>query len=268
MPFEYSYYSASKTLTLEFVLHMTAWGEDIYLQKLSLIDYLMFIKDVPKTRVWMGLVEPTYAKRLRFGQKPLYKGPNEIISDVLRNNQRKKRVVFAGYSHQSLNLKGDIDASESTQKSVVDIVKKPDNYEPYLNLEDGLSDHFIHHYKRIQALAEERKAQLVLTWPASIRHPGLDLTTQKDQLRIERLIALLSDNGIEIECNPAFFNLDYRMFYDTAYHLNVRGSILRTEALAQCLSQRDDEKPKSLLPIDWEGSLKTMHYHESRMLSR
>lgn len=268
MPLEYSYYNATKTLTLEFVLYMTAFGDDIYLRKLSLIDYLMFIKDVPKTRVWRGLVEPLHAKRLRLGQKVLYTGPKGIVSDVLRNNQRLKRVVYTDYSHKSLNLKGDIVASRSAHKVVHDIVNLPDKHEPYLNLEDGLSDHFIRHFKRIQALAEERKAQLVLTWPVSIRHAGLDLTTQKGQLRIERLISLLSDNGIEIQCNPAFFNLDYRLFYDTAYHLNERGRILRTEALAQCLSQLDDEKPKSQLPIDWEKSLKTVRYHESRMLSR
>jgi hypothetical protein len=159
-------------------------------------------------------------------------------------------------------------ASRSTQQSVRDIVSLPEKHDSYFEVKDGISPHFIRHFKRILALAEERGAQVVLTWPATIRHAGLDLTKREDQLRIERLTSLLSASGIEIACNPAFFNLDHRLFFDTSYHLRERGAILRTEALAQCLSELDQQKGSSHKPVDWAKSLKVLSHHESQMLAR
>jgi len=268
MPLEYSYYESSDSFNISFVRYMMAWGNEIYLKNLSLLDYLGFIKAVPKLEVWLGLVSPSNFKRLDRTKEVLYPGPDVIVREVLRNNKRRNRVVFSGYSHNSLNLNGDIMASRSTQQSVRDIVSLPEKHDSYFEVKDEISPHFIRHFKRIQALAEERGAQVVLTWPATIRHAGLDLTKREDQLRIERLRSLLSASGIDLACNPGFFNLDHRLFFDTSYHLRERGAILRTEALAQCLSELDQQKGSSHKPVDWAKSLKILSHHESRMLGR
>jgi len=267
MPLEYSYYDATDALNISFVLYMMAWGNEIYLKNLSWVDYFSFINAVPKIEVWLGLVSPSNYKRLDSSKDVLYPGPDGIVREVMRNNKRRNRVVFSGYSHNSLNLKGDIMASRSTQQSVRDIVSLPEKHDSYFEVKDEISPHFIRHFKRILALAEKRGAQVVLTWPATIRHAGLDLTKREDQLRIERLTSLLSASGIDIACNPAFFNLDHRLFFDTSYHLRERGAILRTEALAQCLSELD-QKDSSHKPVDWAKSLKILSHHESQMLAR
>lgn len=231
MPLEYEYYLDSHELSLEFVSSMVAWGKDIYIDRLSPVDYLQFLVAVPKMRVFAGLVQKDVPKILRRGQNKHYKNPETAINEVLANN-RNTQVRFNGYTHFSLSERGDIDAPFKHQKNVLGMARKGEEYLP-----PGyeISPRFIDYFHRIKELVEGLNGKVMLTWPVSIRNPLFNLMRPDDQQRVEDFTEQLEGFGIRIDCHPAYFNLDYRLFFDTSYHLNMKGKSLRTKRLLQCM---------------------------------
>ncbi|TNC82435.1 MAG: hypothetical protein C9356_03140 [Oleiphilus sp.] len=249
MPLEYEYYTESKDLSLEFVSSMVAWGEDIYLKHLSLPEYVKFLVSIPKQRMWAGLVRGGAPRILRRGQPTLYEDPETIINEVLKNN-RAKPARFNGYTHLSLNLEGDIDAPYRHQKNVLEFVRKGETYLPE-NFE--VSSRFIRYFKKIEALVAEREGHLLLTWPVSVRNPHFDLGKPVFQQRAAHFVRTLGESNIQIACHPAYFNLDYRLFFDTSYHLNTKGKRMRTKQLAECFQEKYADSKDTVAVSELEG---------------
>lgn len=47
----------------------------------------------------------------------------------------------------------------------------------------------------------------------------------------------LMAGGITPQCAPGDFHFDPELFFNTEYHLNKRGAVLRSENLARCINK-------------------------------
>ena len=82
-------------------------------------------------------------------------------------------------------------------------------------------------------------ATAVLTWPTSMKTQYFNKDDPQSNSMINTLTNNLKEHDIEIYCSPWSVNLDPKLFYDTAYHLNKEGARIRTEAVYSCLKHEN-----------------------------
>lgn len=217
MPLEYNHYSRAGYSDW-FVHNMMVWEPD-YFHSLGVLDKARFIFNVNVDRLIEGI-----RGRLKNG---LYRSPDNIV-ESLRALIEAEGVKWRGYSYTSMNLDGDISVDEPGTISLS---------QAYLPTEPQPSAHFLAAYKKIQALAQRRGARLVLVHPVTFRNEKYDLHSERDRQRVEVFTRTLQDAGVQIDCNPALFHLDEQFAFDTFYHTNRKGALVRTENLAYCIQQ-------------------------------
>lgn len=224
MPLELRLYSKTGP-TYWFIDNMLAWGLEDYLSKLSLWEAAKFIFLIPPKRLLNGVIKQN-------GINPLL-SREQVIADV-KENTMDKNLVFLGYSHLSLNQHGDLIVNLPPKKDVLEVVENGNGYDIAGKLVP--SGYFLGIYKKIQNIVEQRNGKLILVWPVTIRNKDFDLANRKGQKLVDNFRRMLADSGVDIRCNPASFNLNFRLFFDTKYHPNRYGTLIRSENLSDCLN--------------------------------
>lgn len=221
LPLEFEYYSKMGKTTDWFSNNMIAWGKD-YLTQLPLEDFATFLVSTEPKRVLEGVVEQieTDKKNKIFTQ-------HEIIKQ-LEDLWAKEGEKWRGYSFKSLNKFGDINADQP-------VVYKNDMH--YINDNIQVSSHFLDVYKKVNKLVKQYHGTIYLTYPVTLKNKLFDLSQKESQNRIMNLEALLKQHDIDIQCNAALFNLDRVYFFNTHYHPNKYGALIRSENLAECLNK-------------------------------
>lgn len=224
LPLELAHYYRDRELDW-FVDNMSAWGWEDYLGELSLYELLRFIALVPSKRIVDGVIKQN-------GTNPLV-DPDEVIAEVERQSA-SSGPRWQGYSYRSLNKYGDF------------IVPLPPTDKPlrlfrdgnaYLQSAPSPTQAFLDWFSKIRELVDQRGGQLIVTWPITIRNKGFDLSRSAHQHKAEEFKKQLAKQGITLQCNPALFNLDVKFFFDTQYHANKYGALIRSENLAACVKR-------------------------------
>ncbi|HIP13594.1 MAG TPA: hypothetical protein EYG73_12875 [Arcobacter sp.] len=221
MPLEFGQYSRSEKFSKWFYNGMMTWGID-YLKSLSYKDFLKFILNSEPSRILEGSIKQFESNSTN--SKVL--SEKEVI-DSLNKLWEGDGVKWRGYSYKSLNKLGDINAD----KSVV--------YNENLNYLSGsiqVSKHFLNIYNKINSLVKDNNGTLFLTYPVTIKNTKFDLSKKESQKRIKNLELSLNKHNIDIYCNAALFNLERVYFFNTHYHPNKYGALIRSENLAECLN--------------------------------
>ena len=209
-----------------FINNMLAWGWEDFLSRLSLYELATFISYVPPKRLFEGVIKQGHSNPLLSREKII----EEVENSILNGQQG-----LLDYDHRSLNEHGDL------------LIDSPPLAKLQKKYKDGtdlsvlgylsLSEYFLKKYKKISDLVDKRKGKLIVTWQALVRNKKYDLTTVSDQKLMERYTQLMALNGVDVQCNPALFNLDLSYYYDTGSHLNRYGAVIRSENLGACLDK-------------------------------
>ena len=230
MPIEFGVYR--RGLESEwFTNNMISWGYEDYIKKLPLQDALSFVFYTPKGRVYQGALS-SITQNVHNQHKNIPSlSQAEVVSDVEEILNSQEGGSYQGYNYKSLNKYGEFSVDEKPTETLLKKYKNGISYIPR-----SINSHFIAVFKKINKLAEARKATLILTWPITIRNKKYDLSTEKHQRDAKKFEALLSEQSIDIHCNPAMFSLGIEYFFDTKNHPNKNGALLISKNLSACIN--------------------------------
>ena len=223
MPLEFAFLQRNRP-TDWFVNNMLAWGKEDYLSKLDVANLLGFIISVPKARVYEGLLRKGYTQKIT---------AEEEIIEKLERILQEEGGAWRGYRYTSLNSYGDIVSGPEMTEEFKKTVDK--GYFYYGGWD--ISERFFRMSAKIKTLVEEHHGRLILTWSVSMPNKHFDLSRKKDQNIIEKIRTNLAMESVAIECEPEDFYFDRELFFDTHYHLNMRGIAARSESLAECINR-------------------------------
>jgi len=226
---EHAGYGDTVVLPLEFHMYydkptdwlsnnMLAWGWEDYLSKLSGWEMLDFLADVPPLRIVEGVFKQT--------------GTNPVLDKEVVVQKHHALVRGAG---SQFNAHGDSLMEHGITKSLLQQLENPIRYIKQNFDDQEPSRLFLKGYQHLRKLQAQRALKLIFTWPATIRNAGFDLSVRAYRDKIERFERWLAKAGIKIQCSPALFNLDAKYFFDTLYHLNSVGTLIRSENLGNCV---------------------------------
>ncbi len=235
IPLEFSYYTSSDNITDLFSNNMMSWGHD-YLFQLPFTDFLKFVLVAEPDRVLAGVVKQVETKGVNHNLLT----EKEVV-DILHKIWSTEDDGWRGYSYKSLNRFGDVN------------VALPVEYHKdsaYFEQDQTISSHFLKVYAKIEKLVRQHNGKLYLTYPVTMKNKKFDLTEMKSRLKVKNLEKLLDAFNIKMYCNPALFNLDVEYFYNTDYHPNKYGALVRSENLAVCLNRLDDNGDKRQMSFE------------------
>lgn len=222
MPLEYSYYLKTNTLSDQQVQNMESWGHE-YLKSLSVKEKLNYLRHSKLSGIIGRIATDT----------PL---PVEDTRIALNSNNQladKDIISWVGYSYKSMNFYGDIIPDSPPTASVT---SSAENGGKYL-LNPVPSRQFIEDARALSETLERKGATLYFTWPASMKNKLYDMDSEPNFNLAMTLKNNMLDQGFNFICSPADFNFTPDNFFDSLYHLNFKGAILRTLNLASCLNE-------------------------------
>lgn len=220
MPLEFEYYSFDGRFSEWQMSNMQSWGADHvkHFSKMETLNYFMHAK-----------LRDTLLRVSAADELPAV--PNQ---DVINDNNKKEDINFVGwngYDFRSLNFYGEF----LVDLQPIDSLLQGHRYyiPPY-----G-TDKFFEQAIELASWVQSRQATLYFTWPVTIQSSLFDM---KNPLYKEAALKLKSNvlhNNLSFICEPENFNFPPEYFFNTNYHLNYKGAILRSINLANCLA---DEK--------------------------
>lgn len=175
---------------------------------------------------------PGYPARLRMFAKRIPLRPAE---EVIRLATQNAAILSdMPYHAEGATPQGEFLVDEDTAPAVRELAARGFSYLGGA----PLSDYAARNLEALEEYARQSDLTLFFTYPVSIRNPLYDLTREEDRRRLALLTTSVAPPGGEWIGEPEFFNLDIRYFFDTHYHLNAEGSLLRTLYLADALNVR------------------------------
>ncbi|WP_373034128.1 hypothetical protein [Sulfurovum sp.] len=229
MPLEFSFYTTGENITDLFSNNMMSWGRD-YLLQLPFTDFLKFVLVAEPDRVLAGVIKQVETKGVNYNLLT----QKEIVN-TLQKIWSTGDGKWRGYSYKSLNRFGDVN------------VALPLEYHKdsaYFKQGQEISSHFLKVYAKIEKLVRVNNGKLYLTYPVTMKNEKFDLGEMESRVRVKNLEKSLDAFDIKMYCNPALFNLDVEYFYNTNYHPNKYGALVRSENLAICLNRLEDTGDK------------------------
>lgn len=235
MPLEFTYYTQGDDTTNLFSNNMMSWGRN-YLYQLSLTDFLKFFLVAEPDRVLVGAM-----KQIETKGKNLEALTQKKVVDSLQEIWSKEGEKWRGYSYKSLNHFGDVNVNLPVDNKTGSA---------YLNIDQNVSLHFLKVYTKIDRLVKENRGKLYLTYPVTMKTEKFDLSTIESRLKVDNLERSLNELNIKLYCNPALFNLDVGYFFNTDYHPNMYGALVRSENLATCLNRVENTNKERRLSFE------------------
>lgn len=224
MPLTFGYYTReSPKNDIWYIQNMETWG-DGYNKYINLQD-----------------------KFLSYLQNPPIKVAKNIIKYVILHNKTSANIIdemqikwaseapcegkFEGYNYKSLSAFGDF----CTQENNGDFIIKNDYG---MRQAPKISSFFISEFKRLITFAESRNIKIILTYPTTAKNELFNIAEVFENIQALRL--QLEALGIKIYGEFKDVNFESKYFYDTNYHLNKNGTILRTEAVIKLLEELEN----------------------------
>ena len=196
----------------------------------------------------MGRILPTYPLPLRQA-RPLPVRPAPEIAALLTAKEHAEAAAPAA----SLTPPSGKERLEDTNASGEFFVDQP----PVAGLAP-LREHGIdylggkpmpaHAQAALQDMARWAQAagvRLLISWAPSVRNKTFDLRLPEHWRRLEARRAEIEACGIPVIGDGRCFNMDMRYFFNTDYHLNATGAVLRTLHLADALREAGRRTPLS-----------------------
>lgn len=217
MPLEYVYYT-SNGYSDWFMNNILVWGND-YFNSLNIFDKIKFIFNLNVDRLSLGLKHKL--------NNEIYKPTENVVVDLTKilNSYGEK---WRGYNYKSSNLDGDINADE---------IKVEFPLGEYFQSNITVSDHFLIVYNKIDKLIKNNNAKLILTHPITFNNSKYNLNNKEHQKRINDFSFILSANNVSISCNPSLFHINEIYSFNTNYHANKYGALIRSENLGYCINE-------------------------------
>ena len=230
MPLEADFYDTPVPFYTDYVNNVLAWGQDHW-RALTLSEKLtVFLKTSP----WR-ILEGLRAKASSTPVNPLKTLTREEALRGVEAAWAKPDFEWREYSYQSVNRHGDMLVAPDVPQT--EQFRQEYNWgRPYYTkINERISDDFLAYHQRLRNLADERGADLFLTWSVMAKNKFFDLDKMPRRRKLQKFVDLLAAEDIEIHCNPIHFYFDPQFFFDTMHHLNARGAQMRTENLADCM---------------------------------
>lgn len=224
LPLEFSYYTNKEPFEdYTYIQNMLTWGDGYnkYMNKENILQ--AYLENKP----WDML-------KLLFKPQKIENDPNPIAT--MEAIWAKGEQKYIGLSYKSLNRYGDMCGH---------IGNKYFGNERYLKSNLTLSPFFLSEYNRLLEFAASKNIKIFLTYPPTMENPDFSLNNPQTFAKIENLKAELKKHNIEIYGDFRDFHFERKYFFDTAYHLNEEGAILRTQAFIKLL---EDMQQEGLIP--------------------
>jgi len=207
-PFEYGCYRESGDLNLWIYDQLTTWGMP-YQSLLS--------PEMQKKLFWKNIY--SYWERLPFFYRTLPITEKEILIAHTSKN------IFSQKAYHGLSL---------TQHGEMFIDSLPQKFSEFDYLSsDKANQYFIDELTKFNTYAKEHGIKFYVTYPVSQKNKFLDTDTLKTQELLKNYEQVFNDAGVNFFGTNQFYNLKTKYFYDTSYHLNATGAVLRSLLLAE-----------------------------------
>ncbi|ARU26800.1 hypothetical protein CBR65_04800 [Cellvibrio sp. PSBB006] len=230
MPLEFVFYTRTDDLTDWQLNNMQSWGYE-HLKTYGVFELFKYFKSTDLS---------SYLER-SFGEGSIeYLGVENVKNYCLTDESKSPR--WQGYNYKSMNCFGDILVDRKAIQKILDF--RNERTRNYLTSSD-ISDEFYKDAKRFSNKLNAMGAKLYFTWPATIRNESFNLhKSGKSREMVSALNSNLIDRGFEVICDPAESNLEVEYFFNTDYHLNKKGAVLRSIRLSDCINLNILDKPK------------------------
>lgn len=217
MPLEFNYYTRNEpNEDYWYIQNMLTWNKNYTKYITTKNTILAYIKNNP-----MIMFKNFFKSFIRPVDMPT--NPIATMQEKWQNPQK-----FEGYEYTSLNQYGDFCTQVGNLYT---------NNEKYLFPNLKLSPFFLSEYARLTEFAKNKNIKVFLTYPVTLENPDFSLNDPKTFAKIDNLKAQLKAHNIEIYGDFRDFHFERKYFFDTAYHLNSEGAILRTQAFIKLLEQ-------------------------------
>lgn len=232
LPIEYTYYTLNDSYNTWFIDNMIAWGGS-YLRWIDPVEYWKFISHVDLQKVVSGSFS-NYLIKNGANYKSKLHSEDEIHA---YNNDGS----FHEYDFKSIDSYGGILAPAENKRDALAIIQDMEKYQGGIYYTKNLKQtkYGISSVIGLVRYIEKMGATAVLTWPTSMKTQYFNKDDPQSNSMINTLTNNLKEHDIEIYCSPWSVNLDPKLFYDTAYHLNKEGARIRTEAVYSCLKHEN-----------------------------
>lgn len=227
-PLEYSFYLRENRYSDWFINNMLGWGSD-YISDLSFIDKLKFFSHTEAKRVFEGLLAT----------------PRVVMASDYDVNRFIPRGEYRGYSYKSVKTNGDIITPDGSTKYVMDLVNGKADKSNILNYQSDKKPqrYSISQIQKLKKTIESKGGRLIIIWPVSMETKFFNANNELSTSFIHLISTEMSNSGINVYCDPYEFNIHHSYFFDTYYHLNNKGEVLRSKKVMECL------KREKLVPI-------------------
>lgn len=210
-----------------FINNMMAWEKDGYLASLSIFEMVSFIYAVPPKRILEGVFKQGSTNPLLTSK--------EVILQIKKGNPQDVKDDQI-YDYRLLNNKGDLLLDLNPTREL--LITQHEGKNIFIHDYSYSLEYFLKGYNKIKDLVDRRKGQLIMTWPTLImRNKMFSLVLREHQQRMTEFRQWVSKSGVDIQCNPALFNLDVGYYLDTENHLNRYGADIRSDNLGHCLKR-------------------------------
>ncbi len=217
-PLEFDYYSRNMPKDDYWYIHnMLAWDREYKKYITYMQIFKSYLQNSPIAFLKMFL-KGTYTKSTK----------NENIVDNMQRIWGQDYQEF-DFTYKSLSAYGDF----CTQ------VGNIQNYEALLinkYVIKDVSDFFISEYIRLMEFAKAKNVKVFLIYPPTTQRQSLHIAKN-----LPKLIQQLDDYNIKIYGNFSDVHFEHKYFFDTDYHLNHEGTILRSSVFVNMLLRMEEE---------------------------
>ncbi|ELY4814808.1 hypothetical protein SM100_003628 [Cronobacter sakazakii] len=236
IPVELNYYTLNDQYNSWFIDNIMAWGND-YLKWLGPVDYFKFMSHVELKKVASGALSNWFINHGSTYKSKLH-DENEIKS-------HKYDGSFHEYDFRSVDNYGDILAPDENKRDALSLINDQDKNRAglYYMKNADVTPYGVDSVSSLLKKVESVGAKAVLTWPSTMKTKYFNKDDKQSVEWVDKIKTSMSSVGVEMMCSPWSVNIDQKLFYDTAYHLNKAGANQRSLAVIDCLKDNGIIKP-------------------------
>ncbi len=216
MPLEYNFYTNEKILEDWVIRILLTWGSE-FIKEFSVKQILeILFKSLPY------LPERMINHDIKF--------PGRSYEEYMQslNSKNPLAILRRADGGNAYNSFGD-KIIDNESKLKLDFSNR------YFYLTD-LKDFRFQQLKDFADFLAKQNIKLLLTYPVTIQNPEFDLTQKEHADRLQKLTDKIKEHGLDIIGIPKLSNFELIFSYDSIYHLNAEGAMLRTLYLADTIN--------------------------------
>lgn len=210
LPLEFEYYARGEKPSDWEVTQFSTWGKDY----LSLFSEQKRFEIFKQALLTYPVRYPNILKKfpVRNLDQVHFSNPDAILS---------KHAYIAEYSNRYGEFCIDVMSALSEKQSF-----------DYVDKSFKLSNAFKKTIINLNDYLKSNGVTMLVTLPVSVKCDTFNMDSPADHAKVVGLFSELNMLGIKTFGNPFFYNLDRKFFWDSRYHTNAKGAILRTLFLA------------------------------------